>query len=51
MQQEITAYCSSEAKNFSYTFTAVEPFLYFGETKVATGIFFFKITKSLKLFY
>ena len=28
-------YCSSENKIFSYTSTAVEPFLYFGEVKIA----------------
>ena len=34
-QLKIAAYCSSEAKIISYTSTAVEPFLYFGETKTA----------------
>ena len=34
MQPKIVAYCSSKAKIFSYTFTIVEQFLYFGETKI-----------------
>ena len=35
MQLKIAAYCSSKTKIFSYTFTAVEPFLYFSEVKIA----------------
>ena len=34
-QPKVAAYYSSEAKIFSYTFTIVENFLYFGETKIA----------------
>ena len=35
MQLKIAAYCSSKTKIFSYTFTTVEPFLYFSEVKIA----------------
>ena len=49
MQQEITAYCSSEAKNFSYTFTAVEPFLFFDETKIVIQLFSFTAVSALRL--
>ena len=34
-QPKIAAYCSSKAKIFSYAFTIVEQFLYFGEAKIA----------------
>ena len=34
-QPKIAAYCSSKAKIFSYAFTIVEQFLYFGEVKIA----------------
>ena len=34
-QLKIATYCSSKAKIFSYTFTTIEPFLYFSETKIA----------------
>ena len=34
-QPKIIAHCSSKTKIFSYTFTTVEPFLYFSKTKIA----------------
>ena len=34
-QLKIATYCSSKAKIFSYTFTTIEPFLYFSETRIA----------------
>ena len=35
MQPKVAVYYNSESKIFSYTFTIVEHFLYFGETEIA----------------